>query len=826
MQKSLLIIFLAVFSIISFGLDLQAQNTLTFNLASGNNSRRVELALQEPYFKNRSSQSKSSQIKDIQVFDENSGVAYTSDTLFRTDDNGENWREIILPRKSNETISGVSFLNENIGWTIFADQQNARLMLAKTQDGGNFWTKTSMNLRTEDLQEADFENASLEIADELNMKLTLRLASSSSFRRKAVYLTNDGGQTWNFKSGYATKPSEYQAGLKELAMSEIHSILKLPEEESIIKSTIGKNSAWLITSSGNCEGFKVGCIQATKIYKHWEVNDVKEITPPQIKELSRIEKAQAKLAAGNSVFAQPPNGTTRISLNRGFDKCTAATSAQMQTWWNNSPFYDVNIYLSGRNRGCSQPQLTANWVNTVTAQGWGLIPTVVGYQSPCSVCTSCQKHSSDTATAETQGRGEADIAITDANNLGLTQGTVLYYDMERYDDLSGTGACSTPTKAFLKGWTDRLKELGYKSGVYGSPFNANGDWINMPAQSQPDIIWLARWNNIMSVWGVAPLADTFWTNHQRIHQWLGPRDETWGGVTFNIDNNIADAPVAGLAIAKNKPADFDGDGKTDISVWRPATGVWYVANSSNASYTIINFGLSTDILAPGDFDGDGKTDFAVWRSETGVWHLYSRSIYRSYQFGTNGDIPVPADYDGDGRTDMAVFRPSTGVWYIANSFDSRGTSFHIEQFGLSGDKPVQGDYDGDGKTDLAVFRPSNGVWYLLQSTGGFSAAQFGIGTDKPVQADYDGDGKTDLGIYRDGVWYLLQSQAGVYVTQFGLPTDKPAVGDFDGDNKSDIAVYRPDTGVWYILQTGGGVNIAQFGLATDSPVPAAYTPPN
>ena len=821
MQKSLFVVFSLVFLSVNF--NAEAQTPIADN---DNPFSRLEISivLQRPPQKRQIS--RSSQIKDIQLFGEKSGIAYTSDTLFRTDDNGETWRGILLPRKSIETISGVSFLNETIGWVILADRQNSRFEIAKTQDSGDSWTRMPMNLRPVDLQETDFENVSIEIADEFSMKLTLRLASGSSFKRKAVYLTNDGGQTWNFKSGDATKPSEYHAGFKELAMSEIHSNFKLPEEESIIKSTIGNNSAWLITSSGNCEGFKVGCIQATKIYKHWEINDVKEITPPPIKELSRIEKEQAKLAASNSVFAQPPNGTTRVSLNRGFDKCTAATAAQMQTWWNNSPFYDVNIYLSGRNRGCSQPQLTAVWVNAVTTQGWGLIPTVVGYQSPCSVCTSCQKHSSDAATAETQGRGEADIAITDANNLGLTQGTVLYYDMERYDDVSGTGACSTPTKSFLKGWTDRLKELGYKSGVYGSPFNANGDWINMPPASQPDIVWLARWNNIMSVWGVAPLADTFWTNHQRIHQWLGPRDETWGGVTFNIDNNIADAPVAGLAVPKNKPADFDGDGKTDISVWRPATGVWYVANSSNASYTIINFGLSTDILTPGDYDGDGKTDFAVWRPETGVWHLYSRSIYRSYQFGTNGDIPVPADYDGDGRTDIAVFRPSTGVWYIANSFDSRGTSFRIEQFGLSGDKPVQGDYDRDGKTDLAVFRPSNGVWYLLQSTGGFSAAQFGIGTDKPVQADYDGDGKTDLGIYRDGVWYLFQSQAGVYVTQFGLATDKPAVGDFDGDNKSDIAVFRPGTGVWYILQTGGGVNIAQFGLATDSPVPAAYAPPN
>ncbi len=810
MRKFFFILLPTIFSIVFLGLNLQkqaAQKKHVFEVASGNTPHRFELNLQEPYFKDRNPQTKSSQIKNIQVFGEKSGIAYTNDTLFRTDDNGENWREITLPRGFDETISGVSF-DEKASWVALADQKNARLAIAKTSDGVN-WTKIPVTLKPDHLQEANLNNIDVIGYSPENVVLRVYLTSSANFLRQVFYKTEDGGENWEMFSESMTDGG-FGSELTE----------KIGSGTIIQKAWFG-NNLWRLTTNGNCEGFKTGCWQETKIFA---LN--KEITPPQIKEISRNEKEKARLEANNSIFALPPNGTTRISLNRGFDKCTAATATQMQTWWNNSPFYDVNIYLSGRNRGCSQPQLTAAWVNSVTTQGWGLIPTVVGYQSPCSVCTSCQKHSSDAATAETQGRGEADIAIADASNLGLTQGTVLYYDMERYDDLSGTGACSTPTKAFLKGLTDRLKELGYLSGVYGSPFNANGDWINIPPASQPDIVWLARWNNIMSVWGVAPLPDTFWTNHQRIHQWLGPRDETWGGVTFNIDNNISDAPVAGIAIAKNKSADFDGDGKTDISVWRPETGVWYVANSSNASYTILNFGLSADILAPGDYDGDGKTDFAVWRAATGVWHLYSRSIYRSYQFGSNGDIPVAADYDGDGRTDMAVFRPSTGVWYIANSFDSRGTSFRIEQFGLSGDKPVPGDYDGDGRSDLAVFRPSDGNWYLLQSTAGFASINFGQNGDKPVQADYDGDGKTDLGIYRDGVWYLFQSQAGVAVTQFGLTNDKPAVGDYDGDQKSDLAVFRPDTGVWYILQSQAGLNIVQFGIMTDNPVPAAYTPQN
>ncbi len=793
---------------------------------------------------------KSSQIKDIQVFGASSGIAFTADTLFRTDDNGETWREIVLPRNFNETISVVSFLNETSAWIVLTDTKNARLKLFYSQDGEKSWTQKAIDSSAEDLAQANLEKVSLNFENEKGW-LTIDLVSSSNFKRYIYYHTKDSGETWE-RGNEQMEKRNYEERFDTL--KDFGDIFKTNDKfrvenfnssaESIIKHTfpahynsVERHSDWLVTSEGNCEGIKIGCVQISRLYKivvgyENDKTDLStiEITPPNIKELSKIETDKAKREAQNSIFNQPPNGNTRVSLNRGFDKCTAATASQMQTWWDNSPFYDANIYISGRNRGCSQPQLTAAWVNTVAAQGWGLIPTIVGYQSPCvaSTSTTLQKHSSDPAVAETQGRGEADIAIADANALGLTQGTILYYDMERYDDTSGTGACSTPTKAFLKGWTDRVKELGYISGVYGSPTNAVGDWVNIPLASRMDAVWLARWDNVPSVWTYAapsPLVpETAWANHQRIKQWQAPHNETWGGVTFNIDGNIADAPVAANPIAKNKTADFDGDGRSDISVWRPDTGVWYITNSSNATYKIQGFGLSTDILSPGDFDGDGKTDLAVFRPSDGVWHLYSRSIYRSFQFGSANDIPVPADYDGDGRTDIAVFRPSTGVWYIWNSFDSRGTSYTIQQFGLNGDKPVQADYDGDGKADLAVWRPSDGNWYLQRSTQGFTAINFGFNGDSPAQGDYDGDGKTDLGIFRNGVWYLYQTQAGITATSFGLAGDLPSTGDFDGDAKSDIAVFRPSNGVWYLLQSTAGFTAVQFGATGDKPIPNAYLP--
>jgi hypothetical protein len=276
----------------------------------------------------------------------------------------------------------------------------------------------------------------------------------------------------------------------------------------------------------------------------------------------------------------------------------------------------------------------------------------------------------------------------------------------------------------------------------------------------------------------------------------GYSNATWG-TPFNAHAGGYDAFVAKISemsIYVFDGHDFDGNGSSDVSVFRPSNGRWYLRGIG--SYV---WGTAGDIPVNGDYNGDGTTDIAVWRPSNGWWYLKGIG---GASWGTSGDIPVPGNYNGDvnGKTDIAVWRSSNGRWYV------KGIGSYV--WGTKGDIPVPGDYDGDGTTDIAVWRPSTGRWYIKGITG----SVWGTAGDIPVPADFSGDGVTEIAVWRpsNGRWYIK----GVAGAVWGTVGDIPEPGDYNGDGKTDIAVWRSSNGRWYIKGIGGYI----WGMIGDIPL--------
>ena len=331
------------------------------------------------------------------------------------------------------------------------------------------------------------------------------------------------------------------------------------------------------------------------------------------------------------------------------------------------------------------------------------------------------------------------------------------------------------------------------------------------------------------------------------------------GGTFDTFNTSARTSIVSISNTTKAPVDYDGDGKTDFVIARQygligLPWTYWITYSGSGQVATFDFGtFGFDGFQPGDYDGDGMTDVAVFRAVPPAGEpagyriiLSSTDSVKFIQFGLPGDIPVGGeDYDGDGKDDMATWRvpndlqgPGPATWFYRGSLNNPNGNITYVPFGMrygtqadQADRPVTGDFDGDGRADFRIRRrldmtvgtsSTPAIWYTLTAAGNWSYDYFGWNGDRSLAGDYDGDGKVDIAIARNlnigvvpAIWFI-RSTDGSADKQFnwGLGgLDVGAQGDYDGDGITDPTVYRraDENNFWILRSSDATVQMFHWG---------------
>jgi uncharacterized protein YraI len=278
-----------------------------------------------------------------------------------------------------------------------------------------------------------------------------------------------------------------------------------------------------------------------------------------------------------TTIAYAGNAAATRLAGYAFDTCAAPSSAAMQAW-GSSPYDGVGVYIGGPNRTCSQPNLTASWVSTVSRLRWRIIPIYMGRQAPCTYRPNAVEFTA--SNAATYGTTDAADAVAKAKALGMLSGSAIYGDMEHYVATDST--CRAAVLRYLSSWTRELHRQGYLSGVYAHLYSGAkhlSEAYHSTSYARPDALWIARWDGNSALTGWTSIPNAQWGNHQRGKQYRGDHNETYGGVTMNIDSDRFDAPVATVAYAYRVTSPTALNGRSGPSTSYP-TARTYAAGST------------------------------------------------------------------------------------------------------------------------------------------------------------------------------------------------------------------------------------------------------
>jgi Rv2525c-like, glycoside hydrolase-like domain len=362
-------------------------------------------------------------------------------------------------------------------------------------------------------------------------------------------------------------------------------------------------------------------------------------------------------AIARTALARPaarPHQAGEVYNGLGFDACSAPSTNAMIAW-GASPYRALGVYIGGTNMACSQTNLTSAWVAQEWAAGWHLIPTYVGLQAPTNSC-GCAAMSTNTTTAAAEGAAAAQDAVTHAQAVGIGAGNPIYDDMENY---SRTSTNTAAVLAFVSAWTAQLHAEGYVSGVYSSSDSGMVDLSSQYGTTyvEPDDIWVANWNGSETTTDPnVPATD--WANGQRLHQYSGGHNATYGGYTINIDGDYLDGATAfgaGVAPPPSLQVAPAGNGSIQVSAsWQGGIGLsrWLIlggmqptglsfvsANPVKGAVTTINEGSEYPYYQAEALGSSGQL-LATSSVVTTAPHLaiYGRSVF----VPASGPVGVPA----------------------------------------------------------------------------------------------------------------------------------------------------------------------------------------
>ena len=588
------------------------------------------------------------------VFQAASSSNFDLGVLYRTTDGGQSWERLSIP-----SGGPVQFVSPSEGWNAGGA---GRSSLYQSQSGGAAWEKIRPEASEANYQMPIFAGPSL------GMLIASREGEVD------LLLTQDAGQSW--------APAQAIPAESLTLTDPVHIPASSAGEDHFVISVPGDNHIYHLSAAGGLTAVASqglpGAVQQLNFLRDAEgyglvlvpCADPKTTScAPETRLLHTLDGgatwepvALPAVTAPDGAIAAAPQAVAAYS--QAIDKCDMSSTASLGTWWTSSPYRAVNIYLGGANlaTGCPNKNLTAPNLRTLNLQGWKFIPTWVGPQASCTTIFRSVM-SSNTTTALNQGISEAFAAADKALALGIPPGelgSTIYFDLEGYSYRCSGGALTTArnaAKSFISGWTTGLHARGYKSGVYGGSCSS---YISDLASITyvPEAVWVAYWHSKpyhydanASIYSISCLSDSLWNTGNRIHQYAGDHNETWGSVTLNIDSNVyqntfisdgdTKGPVGTIALANGCPKAFSLWISVNSSASDAASGITSIRlrNQGDASWSAWQV-ISPNVTwkLPGPF-GQTFTVEAQWMDAAGnLSAVVSDSIF--VEKGIDTFLPV------------------------------------------------------------------------------------------------------------------------------------------------------------------------------------------